>query len=247
MKSPKLTWPLAPLAIRGIATSGVAAGAAASILFAAKVTVAPPVVLVCAACHGRDGNSVDPDVPSLAGQVAPWLERPLIAFKTRRCTGVNEWHRGGAERRRHACDSRVVRAAGGATEPRSMARFGRAAARRSDLPPRHRHEKRTGLRVLPYAGLQRPAAEVSTTRRTTHELPRSAVVLVILDQMVGRRRSKRDLQSGLLPEDDDEHRHRYDVAFACSQKSCNQRVLDDPAEGILQAIREWPSFHGPGS
>ena len=71
MKSPKLTWPLAPLAIRGIATSGVAASAAASVLFAAKVSLTPPVIVVCAACHGRDGDSVDPNVPLLANQVQP--------------------------------------------------------------------------------------------------------------------------------------------------------------------------------
>lgn len=87
MKSPKLARPLATLAILVIITSGVAASASA--LFAAPPDVAPPVVThVCAGCHGRDGNSVDPDVPSLAGQGAPYLERQLIAFKTQRRTGV---------------------------------------------------------------------------------------------------------------------------------------------------------------
>jgi cytochrome c553 len=87
MKSPRLARPLAILAILVVATSGVAASASA--LFATKATLAPPVVTrVCAACHGRDGNSVDPNVPSLAGQVAPYLERQLIAFKTQRRTGV---------------------------------------------------------------------------------------------------------------------------------------------------------------
>lgn len=87
MKSPKLARPLATLATLVLTTSGVAASASA--LFAAPPDVAPPVVThVCAACHGRDGNSVDPDVPSLAGQGAPYLERQLIAFKTQRRTGV---------------------------------------------------------------------------------------------------------------------------------------------------------------
>jgi cytochrome c553 len=87
VKSPKLARPLATLAILVIITSGVAASASA--LFAAPPDVAPPVVThVCAGCHGRDGNSVDPDVPSLAGQGAPYLERQLIAFKTQRRTGV---------------------------------------------------------------------------------------------------------------------------------------------------------------
>lgn len=87
MKSPKLTRPLVTLATFVAATCGVAASASA--LFAAKATVAPPVVThVCATCHGRDGNSVDLNVPSLAGQVEPYLERQLIAFKTQRRTGV---------------------------------------------------------------------------------------------------------------------------------------------------------------
>ncbi len=36
---------------------------------------------VCAACHGADGNSINPMWPSLAGQHAEYLSRQLIAFK----------------------------------------------------------------------------------------------------------------------------------------------------------------------
>lgn len=35
---------------------------------------------VCAACHGADGNSPRPEVPSLAGQVEAYLEGQLHAF-----------------------------------------------------------------------------------------------------------------------------------------------------------------------
>ena len=35
---------------------------------------------VCAPCHGVDGNSTRPDVPSLAGQVQPYLQGQLHAF-----------------------------------------------------------------------------------------------------------------------------------------------------------------------
>ncbi|MEO7057347.1 MAG: c-type cytochrome [Caldimonas sp.] len=35
---------------------------------------------VCAACHGVDGKASRPDVPLLAGQTAPYLERQLRAF-----------------------------------------------------------------------------------------------------------------------------------------------------------------------
>ncbi len=37
-------------------------------------------VRVCAPCHGADGNSRRPDVPSLAGQVAAYLDGQLHAF-----------------------------------------------------------------------------------------------------------------------------------------------------------------------
>ena len=46
---------------------------------------------VCAACHGADGNSVDPDYPKLAGQSARYLYDQLLAFKAqghRRASGV---------------------------------------------------------------------------------------------------------------------------------------------------------------
>ena len=36
---------------------------------------------VCAACHGADGNSVNPEWPSLAGQHASYLVTQLEAFK----------------------------------------------------------------------------------------------------------------------------------------------------------------------
>ncbi len=36
---------------------------------------------VCAACHGLDGNSVNPEWPSLAGQHAQYIERQLHLFK----------------------------------------------------------------------------------------------------------------------------------------------------------------------
>ncbi len=38
--------------------------------------------VTCAACHGPDGNSMNPQWPSLAGQNASYLERQLKAFKS---------------------------------------------------------------------------------------------------------------------------------------------------------------------
>lgn len=37
---------------------------------------------VCVACHGPDGNSVNPEWPSLAGQSAPFIVKQLQAFKS---------------------------------------------------------------------------------------------------------------------------------------------------------------------
>lgn len=37
---------------------------------------------VCVACHGADGNSVNPEWPSLAGQSAPYIVKQLQAFKS---------------------------------------------------------------------------------------------------------------------------------------------------------------------
>lgn len=38
--------------------------------------------VVCAACHGADGNSPNPLWPSLAGQHAPYLVKQLKDFKS---------------------------------------------------------------------------------------------------------------------------------------------------------------------
>jgi cytochrome c553 len=36
---------------------------------------------LCAACHGADGNSVNPEVPSIAGQPKLFIENQLILFR----------------------------------------------------------------------------------------------------------------------------------------------------------------------
>ena len=38
-------------------------------------------VQLCAACHGADGNSTDPRVPSIAGQPKLFLETQLVLFR----------------------------------------------------------------------------------------------------------------------------------------------------------------------
>jgi len=37
---------------------------------------------VCAACHGADGNSTDPQYPKLAGQHAAYIEHQLLSFQS---------------------------------------------------------------------------------------------------------------------------------------------------------------------
>jgi cytochrome c553 len=37
---------------------------------------------VCAACHGKDGNSTDPNNPRLAGQWRDYLEKALRDYKS---------------------------------------------------------------------------------------------------------------------------------------------------------------------
>lgn len=38
--------------------------------------------LTCSACHGQDGNSVNPEWPNIAGQSAPYIAAQLSAFKS---------------------------------------------------------------------------------------------------------------------------------------------------------------------
>lgn len=80
------------LPFRFTATSATAG--ALTTLFTAVLLLATPAhaagsaeagqakALVCTACHGPDGNSVNPEWPSLAGQNQAYLIRTLQAFKT---------------------------------------------------------------------------------------------------------------------------------------------------------------------
>jgi len=61
---------LAALLILGAASQDASEGPAAA--FAAKA---------CAACHGRDGNSISPFFPRLAGQRAQYVEAQLKSFR----------------------------------------------------------------------------------------------------------------------------------------------------------------------
>jgi cytochrome c553 len=56
-----------------VAADGLAAGSAAA---------GKDKAISCGACHGADGNSVNPTWPSLAGQNATYIVNQLNAFKT---------------------------------------------------------------------------------------------------------------------------------------------------------------------
>jgi len=67
------------LLILAAATAGFATAAAAE-------TAGPPPDLatrVCSTCHGKDGHSVAPTFPELAGQTAVYIEAQLKAFRDR--------------------------------------------------------------------------------------------------------------------------------------------------------------------
>jgi len=46
------------------------------------------IVNVCEACHGKGGNSINPNVPSLAGQGSAYLQGQLAGFQAQRRVGV---------------------------------------------------------------------------------------------------------------------------------------------------------------
>lgn len=62
--------------------AGLAAVAAGSAAAADLAKGREKADQVCAACHGKDGNTpVDPSYPRLAGQSADYLYQALVAYK----------------------------------------------------------------------------------------------------------------------------------------------------------------------
>lgn len=64
-----------------IAISLLAAAAGAEPLVEGSLEAGQAKAVTCAACHGPQGRSVNPEWPSLAGQNAPYLVEQLGAFK----------------------------------------------------------------------------------------------------------------------------------------------------------------------
>jgi len=69
-------------ALAGALSLLVAALAPASAGAAGSAEAGQAKSIVCAACHGVDGNSLNPEWPSIAGQNEAYLVRTLNAFKT---------------------------------------------------------------------------------------------------------------------------------------------------------------------
>src|SRR5512134_3555905 len=49
--------------------------------FFCSLVFAQERLALCAACHGEDGNSANPQIPSIAGQPKLFLENQLILFR----------------------------------------------------------------------------------------------------------------------------------------------------------------------
>ena len=68
--------------------AALAQSGAAALQQGDAVAAKPMVTDVCAACHGMDGNSVYPDIPSLAGQGEHYLREQLTEFRAQSRNGV---------------------------------------------------------------------------------------------------------------------------------------------------------------
>lgn len=61
---------------------GLMAVAAVPTLAGAEQRRVPPIVSVCAPCHGVDGRTGDVEKPNLAGQKSIYLRQQLLAFRS---------------------------------------------------------------------------------------------------------------------------------------------------------------------
>lgn len=65
-----------------IALTGLSLGVAGAAVAAGDAAAGKAKSPVCASCHGLDGNSVNPEWPSLAGQGAEYIVKQLADFKS---------------------------------------------------------------------------------------------------------------------------------------------------------------------
>ena len=72
----------APVSSPAAGNVEIVASTPASAIYAGDVAAGKDKALVCAACHGADGNSLVPMYPSLAGQSANYIAKQLADFKS---------------------------------------------------------------------------------------------------------------------------------------------------------------------
>jgi len=65
-------------------TASIAVGSAPSLSPAADLEAGRRKAVSCVACHGPDGNSTNPTVPSIAGQVGIYLHWQLLLYRDKR-------------------------------------------------------------------------------------------------------------------------------------------------------------------
>lgn len=65
-----------------IVSASVFLSSFSSFSFAGDVAAGQAKAAVCAGCHGEDGISFSPEIPNLAGQKAPYLEKAVQDYKS---------------------------------------------------------------------------------------------------------------------------------------------------------------------
>lgn len=65
-----------------IALAGLAVTTSASVFAAGDAAKGKTLSATCVACHGADGNSVNPDWPKLAGQSEEYIAKQLMDFRS---------------------------------------------------------------------------------------------------------------------------------------------------------------------
>lgn len=65
-----------------IALAGLAITSSASIFAAGDAAKGKTLTAACAACHGADGNSINPIWPNLAGQSEEYITKQLVDFRS---------------------------------------------------------------------------------------------------------------------------------------------------------------------
>src|SRR5712672_2953745 len=144
----------------------------------------------CLACHGPNGNSSNPEFPSLAGQNAAYIEHQLHLL-----------HDGGRTGKTGDVDAAMMPAMASTVADRTRSRPFLLAGRPAAVPQWRSHARHSGLRGLPRTartrqsgrrlpGTARPAIRVPD--QTAERLQRRRALLEKREGREPRRRHRRD-------------------------------------------------------